>query len=76
MQPGDDIYSSAPVQYVKLDRLPSGDDTSPLIQALMRGDSFVTSGEVLIPSYTVGAAGRSGPSSPTSSGRSRSTSSR
>jgi hypothetical protein len=57
MQPGDDIYSSAPVQYVKLDRLPGGDDTSPLIQALMRGDSFVSSGEVLIPSYTVRGSG-------------------
>lgn len=57
MQPGDDIYSSAPVQYVKLDRLPVGDDTSAVIQALMRGDSFVSSGEVLIPSYAVRGSG-------------------
>jgi hypothetical protein len=57
MQPGDEIYSSAPVQYVKLDRLPTGDDTSSVIQALMRGDSFVTSGEVLIPNYTLRGTG-------------------
>ena len=38
MQPGDDIYSSAPVSYVKLPSLPQGDDHSAVIQALMRGD--------------------------------------
>ena len=43
--------------YVKLDALPKPEDPSPVIQALMRGDSFVTSGEVLIPSYTVKGAG-------------------
>jgi hypothetical protein len=57
MQPGDDIYSSAPVQYVKLDRLPVGDDHSAVIQALMRGDSFVTSGEVLLPGYAIRGSG-------------------
>ena len=51
--PGDDIYASAPVSYVKLDRLPSPDDVSPVVAALRRGDYFVTSGEVLIPSYEV-----------------------
>jgi hypothetical protein len=45
------------VQYVKLDRLPTPDDTSSVIQALMRGDSFVTSGEVLIPSFAVRGSG-------------------
>ena len=55
--PGDDIYASAPVSYVKLDRLPAPQDVSPLVQALMRGDYFVTTGEVLIPSYAVGGSG-------------------
>jgi hypothetical protein len=58
-QPGDDIYASSPVSYVKLDRLPAPDDVSPLIQTLMRGDYFVTSGEVLIPNYSVKGAGSS-----------------
>ncbi|HKT78746.1 MAG TPA: hypothetical protein VJP86_00905, partial [Vicinamibacterales bacterium] len=57
-QPGDDIYSSSPVTYVKLDRLPSSDDPSPIVQALMRGESIVTSGEVLIPSWSVAGDGQ------------------
>jgi len=58
-QPGDDIYASSPVSYVKLDRLPAPGDVSPLIQTLMRGDYFVTSGEVLIPTYAVKGTGSS-----------------
>jgi hypothetical protein len=42
---------------VKLDTLPSPDDVSPLIAKLMQGDYFVTSGEVLIPSYAVKGSG-------------------
>ncbi|MEO8682046.1 MAG: hypothetical protein ABI665_23570, partial [Vicinamibacterales bacterium] len=52
-QPGDDIYSTSPVTYVKLDRPVGLDDSALVVQALMRGDSFVSSGEVLIPSYSV-----------------------
>jgi hypothetical protein len=55
--PGDDIYANNPVNYVKLDRLPTGDDWSPIVNALKRGDYFWTSGEVLIPSYSVDGAG-------------------
>ena len=55
--PGDDIYANNPVNYVKLDRLPTGDDWSPIVNALKRGDYFWTSGEVLIPSYSVEGAG-------------------
>jgi hypothetical protein len=56
-QPGDDIYSSSPVTYVKLDRLPPPDNPAPINQALMRGDSFVTSGEVLIDSLSMRGSG-------------------
>ncbi len=59
MQPGDDIYASAPVSYVKLPALPPADDVTPLISALMRGDYFVTSGEVLIPGFSVNGSGAS-----------------
>lgn len=55
--PGDDIYSSAPISYVKLDSLPAPQDVSPVIKALMRGDYFVTSGEVLISSFSVQGTG-------------------
>ena len=56
-QPGDDIYSSSPVTYVKLDKPVGPDDSSLVVQALMRGDSFVSSGEVLIPGYSVKGTG-------------------
>ena len=55
--PGDDIYANNPVDYVKLDKVPSVDDMSPIINAMMRGDYFWTSGEVLIPSYRVEGVG-------------------
>ena len=55
--PGDEIYSFAPVSYVKLASVPTPDDAGSVIKALMRGDSFVSSGEVLIPSYRVEGTG-------------------
>jgi hypothetical protein len=56
-QPGDEIYASSPVTYVKLRAVPTTTDMSPIIQALTRGDSFVTSGEVLMPAYAVKGTG-------------------
>jgi hypothetical protein len=56
--PGDDIYANNPVNYVKLDRVPVGDDWSPLVNALKRGEYFWTSGEVLIPKYAVEGSGQ------------------
>ena len=57
--PGDDFYANSPVNYVKLDALPSASsgDWSPIIDAMKRGDYFWTSGEVLISSYAVQGAG-------------------
>ena len=55
--PGDEIYSSAPVNYLHLDTLPTPDDTSSIIKTIERGDFFVSTGEVLIPSYSVRGAG-------------------
>lgn len=47
--PDYDLYGEFNVNYVKLDRLPTGDDWSPILKALRAGDFFVTTGEVLIP---------------------------
>lgn len=55
--PYDDTYGMSPVNYIKLDRLPTVDDMSPIIDAMKRGDYFMTSGEVLISSYAVDGAG-------------------
>jgi len=42
---------------VKLDRLPRPDDMTSIVNAMKRGDYFVTSGEVLIASYAVEGTG-------------------
>ncbi len=55
--PGDDIYANNPVNYVRLDQLPSPDDAGAITDAMMRGDYFVTSGEVLIPSWHLEGTG-------------------
>jgi hypothetical protein len=54
---GDDIYANNPVNYVKLDRLPPPGEWGPIVDAMARGDYFVTSGEVLIPGYSVEGSG-------------------
>lgn len=56
--PGDDIYANTPVNYLKLDKLPEPGNWRPIVEALRRGDYFVTSGEVLISNYAVEGAGR------------------
>lgn len=56
-QPGDDIYSSSPVSYVRLDKTVGPDDAALVVATLMKGDYFVTSGEVLIPSYSIQGTG-------------------
>ncbi len=53
----DDTYGMSPINYVKLDRLPTVDDMSPIINALKRGDYFMTSGEVLISAYALEGTG-------------------
>jgi hypothetical protein len=55
--PGDDIYGFQPINYLKLDAVPTPDDTSSIIKVLQRGDYFISTGEVLIPSYAVRGAG-------------------
>lgn len=54
---GDDIYANNPVNYVHLDRLPPPGEWGPIIDAMERGDYFVTSGEVLIPHNAVEGSG-------------------
>ena len=54
---GNDIYSFSPITYVKLARVPPPDDASPVIAALRAGDSFVSTGEILIPTYSVQGTG-------------------
>ena len=57
-------------------RAAAADDVTPLIRTLMRGDYFVTSGEVLIPDYRCRGAAPGAPSRRMWTGRSRWTSSK
>ena len=43
-----DMYGDMNVTYVRLDKLPSGEDWTEVIEALKAGDAFVSTGEVLI----------------------------
>ncbi len=56
--PEDDLYPNFPVNYVRLERTPGPDDDwSPVLAALRKGDFFVTTGEILIPRYSVDGRG-------------------
>ncbi len=56
--PEDDLYPNFPVNYLKLDRVPGPDeDWAPVLKALRDGHFFVTTGEILIPAYSVEGSG-------------------
>jgi hypothetical protein len=56
--PEDDLYPAFPVNYVKIEKVPGPEeDWSPILRALRNGDFFVTTGEVLIPHYSVEGSG-------------------
>ena len=57
--PGDDIYANGPVTYLKLDTLPTDGNYSSIIDVMMKGDYFVSSGEVLIPTHGLSGSGAS-----------------
>lgn len=48
-----DLYGDFNVNYLKLDRVPAPGDFAPIVRALRTGDFFVSTGEVLIPNFTV-----------------------
>jgi hypothetical protein len=56
-QPGDDIYSGSPVTYLHLAALPPPNDPSPVIDVLMKGDMFITTGEVLVTNFEIRGSG-------------------
>lgn len=49
-----ELYGHMNVNYIKADRLPSFENYGQLLVPLRRGDFFVTTGEVLLPSWSVG----------------------
>ena len=57
--PDYDLYGDFNVNYVRLDRVPGFDDWSAINRALRGGEFFVTTGEVLIPRWSVEGSGGS-----------------
>ena len=56
--PEDDLYPAFPVNYLHLEKVPGPqDDWTPILKVLRDGDFFVTTGEVLIPRFSVEGAG-------------------
>jgi hypothetical protein len=55
-----ELYGHMNVNYVKLPAVPSFDDYGKVLDALRRGDFFITTGEVLLPKVSIkeGADGR------------------
>jgi hypothetical protein len=54
----DELYGHMNINYLKLDRIPAfKDDWKPILDALRKGRFFVTTGEVLLRSFTVGGKG-------------------
>jgi hypothetical protein len=58
VSPGDDVYGSSPVTYLKLAQLPKAPDFAPVIAALANNYMFWSTGEVLVPSFDVQGAGK------------------
>jgi len=52
-EPGDDFYANNPVSYVRTEGQPTAENFRPVVDAMRKGEFFVTSGEVLIPTYAV-----------------------
>ena len=55
--PDYDLYGDFNVNYVKLERVPGFDDWSAIHRVLRAGEFFVTTGEVLIPHWSVEGRG-------------------
>ena len=56
--PYDDTYGLSPVNYLKINKVPTVDNMRSIIDVLKQGEYFVSTGEVLIPSYTMQGTGR------------------
>jgi hypothetical protein len=56
-EPGDDFYANNPVSYIRTEGQPTAENFRPVVDAMRKGEFFVTSGEVLIPTYSVDGEG-------------------
>ena len=52
-----ELYAHMNINYVRADKLPSFDDYGQLLEPLLRGEMFVSTGEVLLPEWKITGAG-------------------
>ena len=50
-----ELYAHMNINYVRADKLPSFDDYGQLLEPLLRGEMFVSTGEVLLPEWKITA---------------------
>jgi hypothetical protein len=55
----DELYAHMNINYLRLPQLPSFDHYDQLLKALNKGDGFITTGEILLPSVSLSPAGNS-----------------
>jgi hypothetical protein len=53
----DELYAHMNINYLRLPELPSFDDYGSILQSIEKGEGFITTGEILLPSETMSAAG-------------------
>jgi hypothetical protein len=52
-----ELYAHMNANYVRIPRLPDFDHYGEVVEALARGDGFITTGEVLLPEFSISGAG-------------------
>jgi hypothetical protein len=53
----DELYAHMNINYLRLPELPSFDHYDRILQSLEKGDGFITTGEILLPSASISAVG-------------------
>ncbi|HEY1646870.1 MAG TPA: hypothetical protein VGF96_02730 [Terracidiphilus sp.] len=53
----DELYGHMNINYLRLPELPSFDHYDRIFQAIRKGDGFITTGEILLPSFSLAAEG-------------------
>lgn len=56
----DELYAHMNINYLRLPELPSFDHYDRILQSLEKGDGFITTGEILLPSASISAVGDHG----------------
>jgi len=53
----DELYGHMNINYLRLPELPSFDHYDRILKAVEKGDGFITTGEILLPSFSLSAGG-------------------